>query len=73
MPLNDLDLEQLTELAGTLQQLQEVGQQLAAFGLSPRFDLLTGLYDDADGKKLRRFKREDVLAALKSLTAGKAA
>ncbi len=73
MPLNDLDLEQLTELAGTLQQPQEVGQQLAAFGLSPQFDLTLGLYEDADGKKIRRFKREDVLAALKSLTPGKAA
>lgn len=42
MPLNDLSLEELTELTGTLQQLQEVGQQLAGYGLAPEFDLTPG-------------------------------
>ncbi len=42
MPLNDLDLEQLTELAATLEQIADAGRVLAASGLYPRFDLTPG-------------------------------
>lgn len=68
------DLE-LMELSIEGWQPNEIALQLKIQSslIKPRFDLLTGLYEDADGKKVRRFKREDVLAALKSLTAGKAA
>jgi hypothetical protein len=48
--------------------------KIQASEIRPRFDLLTGLVEDkATGKKVRCFKRKDVLEALKSLTPGKAA
>lgn len=68
------DLE-LMELSIEGWQPNEIALQLKiqASLIRPRFDLLTGLHEDANDKKVRRFKREDVLEALKSLTAGKAA
>ena len=43
--------------------------KIQASQVRPRFDLLTGLVEDeATGKKTRRFKREDVLEALRSIT-----
>lgn len=42
MPLSDLNLEQLTELAGTLEQIRDAGAMLAAYGLYPTFDLTPG-------------------------------
>ena len=53
----------------------EIGLQLQmqANAIKPRFDALTGQYEDPEtGKKVRRFTREDVYAALSRL-AGKAA
>lgn len=68
------DLE-LMELSIQGWQPNEIALQLQiqASLIRPRFDLLTGLYEDANDKKVRRFRREDVFEALKSLTAGKAA
>jgi hypothetical protein len=42
MPLNDLSLEELSELSGTLVTLETVGRDLAEQGLAPRFDLTPG-------------------------------
>lgn len=70
----DRDLE-LVELSIAGWQTNEIALQLQmqANAIKPRFDALTGLFEDpATGKKVRRFKREDVFAALQRL-AGKAA
>ena len=42
MPLNDLSLEDLTEISGNLFTLETVGRDLADAGLAPRFDLTPG-------------------------------
>lgn len=42
MPLNDLSLEELTDLAGTLEQIRFAGADLAAAGLTPTFNLTPG-------------------------------
>lgn len=68
------DLE-LMELSVAGWQPNEIALQLQmqSSAIKPRFDTLTGLYqDEATGKKLRRFTREDVFAALSRLS-GKAA
>lgn len=67
----DLDLMELS-IAGW--PPNEIGLELKVRAdlVKARFDLLTGLYTDATGKKCRRFTREDVFAALQRL-AGKAA
>ena len=69
----DRDLE-LMELSIAGWQPNEIALQLQVQAnlVKPRFDALTGLYDDATGKKVRRFTREAVFAALSRL-AGKAA
>ena len=41
--------------------------------IKPRLDLLTGLTKDGDSRHVRRFKREDVLSALRALQANLAA
>ena len=42
MPLNDLSLDELTEIAGTLEQIRDAGVTLAAYGLNPTFNLTPG-------------------------------
>ncbi|MES2667438.1 MAG: hypothetical protein V4712_15170 [Pseudomonadota bacterium] len=60
---------ELMELCCTGWGYNELQVQLkrAKADLVARFDLLTGLYRDANDKQARRFKREDVLVALASL------
>lgn len=67
----DLELMELS-IAGW--QPNEIALQLTVQAnlIKPRFDMLTGIYEDANGKKVRRFSREAVFAALQRLT-GKAA
>ena len=64
----DLELMELS-IAGW--QPNEIALQLTVQAnlIKPRFDALTGLVEDAAGKKQRRFGREAVLAALQSLVA----
>lgn len=70
----DGDLE-LMELSIAGWQPQEIALQLTmpANLIKPRFDLLTGLYEDATGKKVRRFTREAVFFALQALKSRSAA
>jgi hypothetical protein len=70
----DRDLE-LMELSIAGWQPQEIALQLTmpANLIKPRFDLLTGLYEDATGKKVRRFTREAVFFALQALKSRSAA
>lgn len=65
---------ELMELSIAGWQPNEIAVQLQVQtnAIKPRFDALTGLYEDATGKKIRRFTREAVFAALSRL-AGKAA
>lgn len=60
---HDIELLELTingwDIPSIAMQMQIGSREIKA-----RFDLLTGLYTDAQDKKARRFKREDVLAAL---------
>lgn len=60
---HDIELLELTingwDIPSIAMEMQTGSREIKA-----RFDLLTGLYTDADDKKARRFKREDVLAAL---------
>ncbi len=67
----DLELMELS-IAGWHQNEIALQLQMQANAIRPRFDTLTGLHEDASGKKVRRFTREDVCAALTRL-AGKAA
>lgn len=67
----DLELMELS-IAGWAPNEIALQLQMQANAIKPRFDTLTGLYQDDDGKKARRFTREDVYAALQRL-AGKAA
>lgn len=59
----DIELLELTingwDIPSIAMEMQVDSREIKA-----RFDLLTGLYTDAQDKKARRFKREDVLAAL---------
>jgi hypothetical protein len=66
----DRDLE-LMELSIAGWAPNEIALQLTmqANMIKPRFDALTGLYTDANDKKQRRFSREAVFEALKSLAA----
>lgn len=65
---------ELMELSIAGWQPNEIALQLQVQAnlVKPRFDALTGLYEDPTGKKIRRFTREAVFAALSRL-AGKAA
>jgi hypothetical protein len=64
----DLDL---MELAISGMGMMDIARELDVKGgtVQARFDILTGLYTDDAGKKLRRFTREAVLDALQALTA----
>lgn len=67
----DLELMELS-IAGWQSNEIALQLQVQANLIRPRFDALTGLYEDATGKKVRRFARDHVFAALSRL-AGKAA
>lgn len=67
----DLELMKLS-IAGWQPNEIALQLQMQANAIRPRFDTLTGLHEDATGKKVRRFTRDDVYAALTRL-AGKAA
>jgi hypothetical protein len=67
----DLELMELS-IAGWQPNEIALQLQMQANAVKPRFDTLTGLHEDTTGKKVRRFTREDVFAALTRL-AGKAA
>lgn len=60
---------ELMELSIAGWQPNEIALQLQvqANQIKPRFDQLTGLYEDGTGKKVRRFNRDDVFAALTKL------
>lgn len=67
----DLDLMELTVASWPS---NEIGLELKVRAdlVKARFDLLTGLYTDANGKKCRRFPRKAVLDALQALNAANA-
>lgn len=69
---HDLDLMGLSILGWPPHEIA-TQLQMPDKAIKPRFDMLTGLHDDeATGKKVRRFTRESVFAALSRL-AGRAA